>query len=336
MPSTDRKPRIFIASSSEGLPTARAVKDLLEPDVDAQLWDDGIFLPGEFTLESLEARIKFFDGAVVVGTADDRLSFRGKEVASIRDNLLLEFGMFVATLGRRRSILALEGIRSTKVPSDLYGLTCVGFERTDPVSDGLGEAITEIRRVVATLPLEVVEPELAVRLEAVLRAFLGDLQEAIGATPQLGFHGWVVDPRLHPPRLVRVARSRTSPKARLGKDFAEGEGIVGECWRTMMPLHLDFDEEPYKSATQSTWDDFGPSVRKGMSFELLQTSRERYRAVGATPLISEVPSGNRFLGCLSYNVGPNISAVTFRPRLPDVEMVLDRAAEVFRIVLEST
>lgn len=244
--------------------------------------------------------------------------------------------MFIAIFGRRKAILALEGLGSTKVPTDLYGLTCVGFERTDPPAIGIEVACREVKRVVTAFSLDSVDQELALRLEGVLRAFLGDLQEAMGAPPLLGFHIWVLDHRLQPPKLVRVARSRTSPKAPLGKEFVEGEGIVGECWRTAAPVNINFAEEPYKSVTESNWNDFGPGVRKGMSYDLLTRSRERYRAVGATPIISDLSSGTRFLGCLSYNVGPNISAVDYNPSLIEVERVLDKAAEVIRIVLDAS
>lgn len=334
MPS-ERKPRILVGSSKEGLPLAHAFKDLLEPDIEVQLWNDAFFAPGEFTLESLEIRSRSFDGALVVGTADDRVTSRGAEFDSVRDNLLFEFGMFVAMFGRRKAILALEGLGETKIPSDLFGLTCVGFSRTDPANEGVEAACLEVKRVVSAFSLDVIEQDFGLRLEGVLRAFLGDLQGALGAPPQLGFHVWVVDQRVEPPMLVRVARSRTSPKAPLGKEFAEGEGIVGECWRTAAPVYVDFSEEPYRTINESSWIDFGPGARKGMSYELLTRSRERYRVVGATPLISDLSTGARVLGCLSYNVGPNVSAFDLDPHLIAVENVLDKAAEVVRIILES-
>lgn len=333
--TAERVPKILVGSSTEGLPTALAFKELLEPEIEVHLWNDEFFSAGEYTIESLESRSRSFDGALIVGTSDDRVTSRGAEFDSIRDNLLFEFGMFVAMFGRRKAILALEGLGAVKMPSDLFGLTCVGFTRTDPPSEGIDAASVEIKRVVGEFSLDVVDQDLAFSLEAILRAFLGDLQEALDAQINIGFHAWVVDQRVDPPRLVRVARSRTSPKAPLGKEFVEGEGITGECWRTVAPVYIDFSEEPYRSIGEKSWNEFGQGVRKGMSFELLAQSRERYRVVGATPLISDLSSGTRFLGCLSYNIGPNVDAFDLAPRMAAVEKVLDRAVEVVRVILES-
>lgn len=334
MPDT-RRPRLLMGSSTEGLDLARQLRDLLRPDVEVQLWSEGFFMPGDYTLEALTERSRAFDGGLILGTADDRLSYRGVDVESMRDNLLLEFGLFVAIFGRKRAILALEGLGTTKMPSDLFGLTCVGFERTSALSEGLTDAATAIRRAASEFSLDVIDADVAQRLEAILRAFLYELQETMGATAALGFHLWLVDERVTPPQLVRVARNRTSPKAPLGKKFAQGEGVVGECWRTQSAVSVDFGEEPYRSMKEAGWRDFGPGARKGMSFELLEASRERYRLVGATPIVSDLATGARFLGCLSYNVGPNVDAVNLVRNPSVVERVLDRVVEVVRIVLES-
>lgn len=330
----ERKPRILVGSSSEGLPIAKALRDALAAEVELHLWNDSFFTAGEYVVESLEERSRVFDGALVVGTADDRVVSRGTEFEAIRDNLLFEFGMFVAIFGRRRAILALEGLGQVKMPSDLFGLTCVGFTKTAPAADGLSGAVTEIRRVVGGYSLGAVDPDVAQSIEEILRTFLGDLQGALSNHPNVGFHAWVIDERSSPPLLVRVARSRTSPKAQLGVAFAEGEGLVGECWHTASPIYVDFSEEPYRSATEATWSEYGAGVRKGMSFELLRASRERYRVIGVSPLISTLSSGTRFLGCISYNVGPNADAFAVTPDVVAVERVLDRVAEVIRIVLE--
>lgn len=330
-----RAPRLLVGSSKEGLETAEGLKTRLEPDVELHLWNDGIFVAGEYTLDSLVQQSRQFDGGLIVGTADDRVFSRDQDLDSIRDNLLLEFGLFVATFGRRKAILALEGLGSTKMPSDLLGLTCVGFEKTSPPDEGIQAAAIEIRRAAEGFSLDVIDPDVARGLEDILRAFLADLQDAMGTTAALGFHVWVVDERISPAALVRVARTRTSPKAQLDKQFFQGEGIVGECWRTASAVRVDFAEEPYKSIKKTEWEEYGPGVRRGMSYELLETSRERYRVTGATPVMSSISTGTRFLGCLSYNVGTNVRTTAASPDYQAVEKVLDRAVEVVRIVLES-
>jgi hypothetical protein len=222
-----------------------------------------------------------------------------------------------------------------KLPSDLLGLTCVGFEKTDPIDGGLAKAATDIKRAVAAFPSTPVEPVVMEGLTEVLRVFLPEVQAALGAA-HVGFHCWVVDPRFEPPRLVRVARARTSQKNRLDRVYAEGEGVIGEVWRTASSAKVDFRQNPYATATADEWRAFGSTVQLGMSHELLTESRERHRAIGATPIKSDLRSGSRVLGCLSYNVGPNIDTVGYAPRDAEVEFILDKVAELVRIILQST
>ncbi len=332
--ASDRAPRILMGSSSEGLEIARRLAELLSPDVEAQLWNEDFFPAGEFTLETLVEHSRSFDGALVVGTADDTVLSRGESLASVRDNLLVEFGLFVATFGRRRALLALEDLGEIRVPSDLFGLTCIGFSRTDPLDEGLGPAVEAIKRSALALPQELVPSEVAGRLEAVLRAFIGELQAAMGVSAGIGLHVWVVDERVDPPLLVRVARTRTAPKSPVWKEFEMGTGIVGECWRTSAAIQVDFDEEPYRSIDESSWKDFGQGARKGMDFEILRHSRERYRLVGAAPMTSNLANGLRFVGCLSYNVSPTAELLDLPTRSLAIEGVLERTTEVARIVIE--
>ena len=330
-----RPVRLIIGSSTEGLAHARALKKLLMPEVEATLWSEDFFTPGELTLETLEERSRTFDGAVVVATADDRVVARGKESDAVRDNLLFEFGLFVAMFGRRRALMLVEGLGSTKLPSDMLGLTCIGFKKSKDATTAISSAADKTKLAVSKFADEVVDRVVADRLEELMRVFIGDLQAAIGVTSDLGLHTWIVDERASPPKLVRVARGRNSPKAALSRQFARGKGLVGHCWSTNMAVFVDLDEEPYASATEAEWKSYGTQVARGMSYSLLVESRSRYRLVGAVPLVSELATGLRFLGCVSYNVGRAVSVEGVTDRVPEVQHVLERAAEVVRIVLES-
>ncbi len=331
-----RRPRVIVGSSAEGLSTAEYICEKVAEDVECVLWNDGLFIPGETALESLEVRSRAFDGGLIVATADDTLISRESEHDTIRDNLLFEFGLFVAVFGRRSAILAVEGLGRTKLPSDLFGLTCVGFEKTDPLEVGLTEAVRELRSVLSQLSTDTVDPEAAQRLDELLQTFIGDVQNAVGGSSRLGFHLWLVDQRQAPPRLVRVARSRIQPKAQLHQEYAEGVGIIGECWRTRAAIHVDLSNEPYASASANEWEAVASVSRQGMDFQLLELSRKRYRLIGAAPIISSIRTGSQFLGCLSYNVGPNLKAVSEGIDLEDLDVVLDRAVEVVRIFLEGS
>ncbi len=67
----DPKPLLFIGSSTEGLEPARAIRNLLDSEVQSWLWNEAFFQFGLGFLESLVVRLKTFDFAVLVATPDD-------------------------------------------------------------------------------------------------------------------------------------------------------------------------------------------------------------------------------------------------------------------------
>jgi predicted nucleotide-binding protein len=95
------KPRVFIGSSTEGLAIAEAVFANLSRDSTPTLWTHQLFLPGQYPLEVLERELGRHSFAVLVASPDDELVKRGSSSPAMRDNLLLEFGLFAGALGRR-------------------------------------------------------------------------------------------------------------------------------------------------------------------------------------------------------------------------------------------
>jgi predicted nucleotide-binding protein len=98
------RPTVFVGSSAEGIPVLEAIQVLLERPCEVVPWTV-IFPPGEFTLESLDQRMAGFDFAVLVMTADDVVKSRGQKLFAPRDNLLLELGLCMGRLGRRRTFV---------------------------------------------------------------------------------------------------------------------------------------------------------------------------------------------------------------------------------------
>lgn len=323
-----RRPTIFLASSSEGLDVAKKLERKLRGDMSVTLWRDA-FPAGEYTLKTLQ-ELHRFDGAIVLATKDDKVVSRGKSYDSMRDNLLVEYGISVASFGYQRALLVIEDLPDVKVPSDLHGLTLIGLPSGD--KDGLGKAARKIRDVVCNWPNEVISDSTRIGLTGVLAAFHWQLGEALG-TDDSGFHLWLVDERHSPPRLVRVARSRSHPKTLRNREFAKREGIVGECWERGSTVTVDFSENPYRSATEQDWRELGDSVRRGMTYEDLSASRSRYRAIGAVPVVRGIDRGSQFVGCLSYNVG---SGAIFGGHTDAAERILDQTSEIVRVFLEST
>ncbi|SDJ02385.1 Predicted nucleotide-binding protein containing TIR-like domain-containing protein [Frankineae bacterium MT45] len=113
--------RLFLGSSSEGRDIARHLQAELGPTIEVVRWDQNVFEPGGYTLDSLIAAATSVDFAVLVATPDDTTVSRGEAKPSARDNIVLEFGLFTGALGRQRTYLMATG--ELKLPTDVLGLT---------------------------------------------------------------------------------------------------------------------------------------------------------------------------------------------------------------------
>jgi len=146
------KPKLFIGSSSESLPIAQVLQSQLHHGADVRLWNQGIFGLSDYTLDALLSAVTEFDFALFVFAADDTLKSRGKRYLVARDNAVLELGLFVSRLGRKRAFIALQRTKEPlQLPSDLHGITVAQFEWTadqkldlDALQPVLGPASVEI------------------------------------------------------------------------------------------------------------------------------------------------------------------------------------------------
>jgi 8-oxo-dGTP pyrophosphatase MutT (NUDIX family) len=120
-------PRLFIGSSSESVAIARGLKANLENVAEVRIWDEGLFTPGNYTLEDLLSITNSFDFAIFVCGADDSVVSRGSQLIAARDNVILEAGLFYGILGRERVFLCAPRIGDFKTPSDLIGLKILSF-----------------------------------------------------------------------------------------------------------------------------------------------------------------------------------------------------------------
>jgi predicted nucleotide-binding protein len=114
------KPTIFIASSSEALSVAEAVHIKLEQEMRVKLWENAFDL-SSITITTLIGKTKEADYAVFVFHPDDKTIVREKEYGSVRDNVVLELGMFIGALGLEKCfILVPKSVESTfRLPTDL-------------------------------------------------------------------------------------------------------------------------------------------------------------------------------------------------------------------------
>jgi hypothetical protein len=143
--------KTFIGSSIEGLTIAKAIEANLSKVTDVMVWTDGVFLPGRTFVETLEKLLEEVDYAVLVASPDDLLLKREVESFSMRDNVLLELGLFMAKLGRPRTYLVTPQNNPIHIPTDLLGVKTVSFNlqsgaESVTVASALEEACRAIRR----------------------------------------------------------------------------------------------------------------------------------------------------------------------------------------------
>lgn len=129
------KIRVFIISSAEALPIARAVQNEFEHDpFEIVIWSSGVFRVTNYTLEDLEREVDNSDFAIAIAHTDDVTQSRDQQWPSPRDNVIFELGMFLGRLGRNRAILLEPRGENVKLPSDLTGMMTLTYPLSERVS----------------------------------------------------------------------------------------------------------------------------------------------------------------------------------------------------------
>lgn len=149
-----RKPRLFIGSTVEALPVAREVQAELEHDVEGSIWSQNLFAAGQTTWSTLVAKARDFDFALIVFSGDDAVVSRGAPTTAPRDNVLLEYGLFVGSLGPERTLFLYDRHHKPKIASDLAGVTALTYdgERTDGnLQAAVGPPCTQLRKLLQKL-----------------------------------------------------------------------------------------------------------------------------------------------------------------------------------------
>lgn len=143
------KPKLFVGASLENQAAASALQQELDYDVDVEIWHQGTFQPSEYPLESLEGMLDRADFAAFIIAPDDVTLSRERELSTVRDNVIFEFGLFVGRLGRKRVFLVAPRDVKLDMPSDLINLTPLTFDTSKSnLRAAMGAASTEIRAAI--------------------------------------------------------------------------------------------------------------------------------------------------------------------------------------------
>ena len=146
------EPRVFIGSSVEGLPVAKAIQaGLAHANAIVETWTQNVFTPSKGTMEALEKKAATSDFAVLIATADDAATIRGKNQAVARDNVILELGLFMGAIGRERTVFVLPRGVNMHIPTDLLGITPLTYQPPAKPADlaaRLGPVCTDLETLI--------------------------------------------------------------------------------------------------------------------------------------------------------------------------------------------
>jgi len=135
------KIRVFIVSSVEALPVARAVENAFEHDnFHVVLWPNDVFRIANYPIEDLERELEVADFAVAIAQPDDLVNVRKRKRPAPRDNVIFELGFFMGRLGRTRAILMEPKGEDVKLPTDLKGVTTISYKHAS--GSGLSVAMS--------------------------------------------------------------------------------------------------------------------------------------------------------------------------------------------------
>lgn len=147
------KPSVFIGGSTEGLQVAHELKRSMGSGVEAKVWDEDLFNLGSSALDDLLRMISLYDYGIFICSDDDFVESRDVLSVAPRDNVILELGLFMGALGRRRAfpvVVAPKEEGSLKMPTDLLGNT--ESQLPHPDEDAYQAAIEKVsQRLVETI-----------------------------------------------------------------------------------------------------------------------------------------------------------------------------------------
>lgn len=144
---------VFVGSSKENSDVAKAIQENLNNKelydkavIEVNVWDQGVFRPGDTTLSRFIRASRLFDFAILIFGNDAVVKERGRSHHAARDNVVFELGLMFGILGDQRCFIIKD--EKVKLPSDLDGITVGSFRRpqSNTLQAALGSACENIIR----------------------------------------------------------------------------------------------------------------------------------------------------------------------------------------------
>jgi len=176
----NNRPTVFIASSTEALSVAEAVHIKLEQEFRVKLWENAFDL-SSITITTLIGKTKEADYSVFVFHPDDKILIREKEYSSVRDNVLLELGMFIGALGIERCFILVPKSSKTifRMPTDLSGVTISFYDdQEENYVDAVTSSCAKIKQAIKKLESKKIKTESKTEVE-ILKQQINSVQTEV-------------------------------------------------------------------------------------------------------------------------------------------------------------
>jgi hypothetical protein len=176
--------RVFVGSSGEARRQTDEIANCLKAEgADEVLaWTDPSAFPqGRTYIECLEAITRKSNCAILLATPEDRTEKRGETDLQPRDNIILEYGMFMTAFGRERTALAAIG--QPRLPTDIRNVNHINLPDTSDLAAFRQEVTIPIRRWIAQLRAAPQEPTLQTDLPHLNRRIVAILKRLSAADP---------------------------------------------------------------------------------------------------------------------------------------------------------
>jgi predicted nucleotide-binding protein len=170
------KPKAFIISAKESKPVVEGLQKELKKKIHVQVWYSETFGASSYTLPDLVKALNSCDFAIAVGDPVDQTHSRDSVHLSVRDNVLLEYGMAISALTLERAYYLspakitvaknkLTGVKkvvvSAKQASDLLGLNIIPYQKKakfkpEHISGAVQQILSQVQKLG---PLQTTKPK---------------------------------------------------------------------------------------------------------------------------------------------------------------------------------